>query len=218
MGWPSRKPTVARRRSSSDVVRPMVRRARCGTAVDPVEALFFSLQREKGADVVLDLARARPDIRFTLVETWTVDGNATARLRADALALRNVTLGRQNADVRSFFARARVLLAPSRYEESWGRVVTEAHLNGIPVLASDRGNLPDTVGPGGICLDPDGDPSDWRREFARLWDDAAHFQAMAQAARHAAERPELREETIVAALLRTLDAAAHRTGRPAGRS
>lgn len=49
---------------------------------------------------------------------------------------------------------ARVVLMPSLWEESFGRVAAEAMANGIPVLSSDRGALPETVGAGRFVEPP----------------------------------------------------------------
>jgi glycosyltransferase involved in cell wall biosynthesis len=46
-------------------------------------------------------------------------------------------------DIDEVFARTRILLVPSLYQEGFGLVATEAMLRGIPVLASDHGGLRD---------------------------------------------------------------------------
>ena len=45
-----------------------------------------------------------------------------------------------------------VVLMPSLWRESLGRVPIEAMANGVPVLASDRGALPETLGETGFVL------------------------------------------------------------------
>ena len=45
-----------------------------------------------------------------------------------------------------YFALTRVLVAPSVWDEPFGRVAAEAMINGIPPLVSDRGSLPHVVG------------------------------------------------------------------------
>jgi glycosyltransferase involved in cell wall biosynthesis len=65
------------------------------------------------------------------------------------------------------FRGARVLLAPSVWEEPFGRVAAEALLNGVPPIVSDRGGLPDAVNDGGFVLPlPDGLTLDTREPVA----------------------------------------------------
>ncbi|MCI7568407.1 MAG: glycosyltransferase [Desulfovibrio sp.] len=77
----------------------------------------------------------------------------------------NVDRARHMTNMKPIYAATRVLLAPSLWYESWGRVATEAVLNGIPVLASRSGGLPEAVGEGGICLDA---PEACRKDPLRL--------------------------------------------------
>ena len=56
-------------------------------------------------------------------------------------------------DPREFYAATRLVLMPSLWYESFGLVAAEAMLNGIPVLASNRGALPETIGDAGFLFD-----------------------------------------------------------------
>lgn len=47
-----------------------------------------------------------------------------------------------------------VMLFPSYYE-GFGMPVAEAMAVGVPVVASNRGSLPEVIGDGGLCVDPD---------------------------------------------------------------
>ena len=55
--------------------------------------------------------------------------------------LDNVDVGEHSDHMAEVYAVTRVLLVPSLDFESWGRVATEAVLNGIPVLCSDSGGM-----------------------------------------------------------------------------
>jgi len=90
------------------------------------------------------------------------------------------------------YASTRVLLVPSQWEaETWGRVVSEAQFSGIPVLASDRGALPETVGEGGAIIKYDAPACTWATELRRMWFDDLHYQQLRQAALAHSRRPEL---------------------------
>ena len=50
------------------------------------------------------------------------------------------------------YAASRVVLMPSLMSESFGLVAAGAMANGVPVLVSNRGALPETVGDAGFVL------------------------------------------------------------------
>ena len=66
----------------------------------------------------------------------------------------NVDMTPVTNNMRPIFAQTKVLIAPSLWWESWGRVATEAVLNQIPVLCSNSGGLPEAIGGAGIALAP----------------------------------------------------------------
>ncbi len=51
------------------------------------------------------------------------------------------------------YSATKLLLMPSLWNEAFGLVAAEAMLNGIPVLASNRGALPETIGDAGFLFD-----------------------------------------------------------------
>jgi glycosyltransferase involved in cell wall biosynthesis len=65
--------------------------------------------------------------------------------------------------------RAAVVLAPSQWEEPCPYAVLDALADGIPVLASDRGGLPELVGAESTL--PADDESAWTDALSSLWHD-----------------------------------------------
>lgn len=65
----------------------------------------------------------------------------------------NVFLVNGQDDIRKIYSITSVLLVPSLWFEPWGRVATEATLNGIPVVASNMGGLVQSTGGGGCLID-----------------------------------------------------------------
>jgi len=58
-------------------------------------------------------------------------------------------------DFREFYGRISVLLVPSLVEEAFSRVILEAAVNGIPVVANRVGGIPEALGEGGLLVDVD---------------------------------------------------------------
>jgi glycosyltransferase involved in cell wall biosynthesis len=190
---------------------------------EPTYVTFVNPQPEKGASVfariALELGRRRPEISLLVVEgRGTADG--LARLPVDLSGLTNLHRMANTPDPRDFYRVSRVVLMPSLWRESLGRVAVEAMANGIPVLASDRGALPETLGDAGFVLTiperytPSSPAVPTARELApwvalieRLWDDPefeARHRALAQseARRWDADRLVERHEAFFRSLSR----------------
>lgn len=119
---------------------------------EPVFFTFFNPEPAKGVELVIRLAALQPDWPFLVVagRAGGAEFAATAsRLGIDPSKLHNVTVSAGGVPVREVLALARAVLVPSLVEEAAGRVAAEAIANGIPVIVSDSGALPETVTPGG---------------------------------------------------------------------
>ena len=206
-------------------------RVRCDPAGAGAGAFvtFVNPEPAKGAGLVAGLAgelgRRRPDVRFLIVEGRGRAASLGGYGADLAAAVAAGTLRRlaNTPDPRRFYARSRVVLVPSVWEETFGRTAAEAQINGLPVLASDRGGLPETVGDGGLVLPlppgltaaphvapPAAALGPWLTAVLRLWDDADWRADLSRRARTAAER--FREGPLAArhdAALRTLLPPAH---------
>jgi glycosyltransferase involved in cell wall biosynthesis len=147
----------------------------CGAKV-----LFVNPTPIKGVELMFGLAAQCPDLEFLAVESWNLAANWRAHCQHRANALGNVQWLSPQTDMRSVYALARVLLMPSVWEESFGRTVIEAQLNGLPVLASNRGALVDTVGDGGLTVDPHAQIEVWADALRKLLDEHASFSAVAK--------------------------------------
>ncbi len=156
-------------------------------APDPRYVTLVNPQPEKGltvfARIAMELGRRRPDIPLLVVEGRAAS-DAIARLPADLSGLTNLNRMANTPDPRDFYRVSRVVLMPSLWRESLGRVAVEAMANGIPVLAGDRGALPETLGDAGFVFAiPDRytaanaaiptarEVAPWVAAIERLWDD-----------------------------------------------
>jgi len=60
------------------------------------------------------------------------------------------------SDMRPVYAHTACLVVASLFEETFGRVIVEANMNGIPVAALDRGACRETLGRGGVLFSTPG--------------------------------------------------------------
>lgn len=189
------------------VIHPIVEGSRYQTQSTRENVTFINPKPVKGLDIALAVARACPEIPFSFVEGWPLTAEEHEALLKDLSDLPNVTFRPSTKDMKSVYGRCKILLAPSRWQEAYGRVASEPQFSGIPVIASDRGGLPEAVGDGGILLDPDGPLEAWVSAVRRLWEDDAYYETLSQAALQHVRRPALTpekqldmwEEAIIAA-------------------
>lgn len=151
---------------------------------------FVNPSYEKGvfafARIADELGRRRPDIPLLVVE-----GRGSERTLADCgIDLRvhgNVSLMAHTHDPRKFWGVTRICLMPSLWWENQPLTAIEAMVNGIPVIGSDRGGLPEALGNAGVVLPlPDritpatrilpmaDEVAPWVEAVIRLWDESEH--------------------------------------------
>ena len=160
--------------------------------------LFVNPSHEKGvyvfARIAHELGRSRPDIPFLVIEGRGTEATLVG-CGLDLLESGNVFLMDHPPDPREFWGVSKICLMPSLWWESQGLVAVEAMFHGIPVLASDRGALPETLGRSGFVLPvPDrlttntrelplaDEVKDWIDIIIRLWDDESYYQVASEAA------------------------------------
>ncbi len=165
---------------------------------------FVNPQPHKGVFVVARIAevlgRERPDIPLLVVESrgashWI--GAANPAL-ADA---ENLFRMNNTPDPRDYYTVSRIVLMPSVWQESFGRVAAEAMINGIPVLGSTRGALPEVIDDEELLLDipvqytPESrelptvkEVRPWIDAIQRLWDDDSYYSQVSQRCRRRSQR------------------------------
>ena len=172
-----------------------------GEGRSPQYVTFVNPEPRKGVHVFARIAsvlgRCRPDISLLLVE-GAARTDFLSRSGIDLGGLKNVTIMPNTPDPRTFYAVARLLLMPSLMENA-GFVAMEAMSNGIPVLASNRGGLPETIGDAATTIDiparytPEtrdvptaAEVEPWVETIICPWDDPAEYERWSRAARERA--------------------------------
>ena len=158
--------------------------------------LFINPTQANGLEVALAVAGARPDLQFVFRENYPLTTAWRRYCYLEAARSGNIEWLTGTSDLESLYGGIRLLLAPRFSEEGFARSVTEAQLRGIPVLASDRGYLPQNVGPGGCTVDPDTPLDTWLDALDRMLADSDAWKSMCDAAREHAGRPELDPDAV----------------------
>lgn len=88
----------------------------------------------------------------------------------------------------AFYAAADLTVVPSLWEEPFGKVVAESMATATPVLASDRGGIPEIVTDGldGVLIGGPDDPRRLADAVIDLLSDTTRLEAMAEAGRRTA--------------------------------
>ena len=102
-----------------------------------------------------EIGNERPDIPIMVVESRGTAGHVVAAGLRGGFDLRrhgNIMVSPGVSQPRHIYAATRVLLVPSVWEEPFGRVASEAVLNGIPPIVCERGGLAEAAGGGGFVV------------------------------------------------------------------
>jgi glycosyltransferase involved in cell wall biosynthesis len=137
-----------------------------------------SVHPNKGLEVLLEAATKLPEGTWTL----NVAGRGFTAYERDLHAKYGGIpaikfLGYVDSEV--LLQQTDVLVAPSLLSETFGRVVIEAYAHGVPVIASDRGGMPELVeaGRSGYLIDPS-HPNHLTMKMQSFIDDPAMIEKM----------------------------------------
>ncbi len=167
--------------------------ARYGLAGRRVVLFFGGLKPRKNLGLLLDAWRAlaplHPDTTLLVAGGGALLGELKARATRLGLDGRAVFTGYvAEAEKADHFNLGDVFFFPSAME-GFGLTVAEAMSSGLPVVASNRGSIPELVveGEGGFVCDPTG-PSRFIEKLSRLLGDRALGEKLGRANRERVER------------------------------
>jgi len=140
---------------------------------------LINMGENKGARLFWTLTRIMPERKFIAVK-----GGYSEQIVANKVPA-NVEVIEHTPDIRSVYAKTRLLLMPSAYE-SWGRTGIEAAASGIPTIAHPTPGLLESLGEAGTFADR-GDIADWVEAIRALDDPDLYAEKSAAALARSAE-------------------------------
>lgn len=174
-------------------------------------ALLLNGRPDKGLPLILEVAQRLRDVPFRVVASQMPRELVEAEIRKANID--NVDIVNWTQDTASLYRDARVVLVPSySFVETFSRVVIEAQRFGVPVVGSDRGNVPLLLQQSGTALPEIADL--WADEIKRLFEDDVYHRERALEARKNADS--YRFEDQPARLTRLVHSATRRVGVAVG--
>jgi len=148
------------------------------------------LSHEKGVDTLLGAARKFPFLSVRIAG----DGPLYSELKRGSPENVSFVGWLDAGQLNEFYRKARFVVVPSKWFEVCPIVILEAMANGLPVIASKIGGLPEIVENGvtGFLFEP-GNAKDLADKMKLLWEDINLCRRMGEAARERAMR-EYRDE------------------------
>lgn len=156
----------------------------------PVYLTMFNPVKIKGGEIFKRIALEIPEYKFLAVEGWhhlkeksfgrwdyqkmRLMANAYGEKEVlipeevDLSGIKNIKYIKAVKDVRKIYQKTKILLLPSLWEEASARVIREAMVNGIPVIASDTGGTREVIDKGGIVIENYLKTNSWIQEIKKF--------------------------------------------------
>jgi glycosyltransferase involved in cell wall biosynthesis len=200
---------IANHQRRPSVVPCIVNSNNCRVESTREVVLYINPHPRKGVDLAWAIAEAATGLKFVFQESWRLNENRRMEVTTRAQNLVNVEFRAATNRPAEIYRDARVLLAP--YGPERPRVVDEAQVNGIPVVASNVPGLDESVGTGGVLIDPEGPIDAWTSVLERLQTDEIYYDELLNAAIRHSKRAEIQPEYLTEIFERELQHAIERS-------
>ena len=182
----------------SIIVGPFIKKENYATKKRGRKILMINPIPEKGGNIVLEIAKKMKEREFLLVGKWqhVAMNKEVIKLEREFLKLDNVIRKPNSTDMKKLFEDCYCLLMPSVVNEAYGRIVAEAQISGIPVIASKQGALIETVGKGGLTIDINEPIEKWVDALDLIYSDSNLYEELSKNAISESLKLERKEDYI----------------------
>lgn len=154
------------------IFNPPVMPERCKGKKRGEHVTLINCGENKGGDWLIKIAAEMPDVDFMGVQ----GGYSEQIMDLDS---ENIWYVKRTANVKLIYEQTKILIVPSG-AESWGRVIHEAMINGIPVIATPNPGVKECGGDAVVYIDrilikP------WVNEIRKLLTDSVYYQKRSEA-------------------------------------
>jgi glycosyltransferase involved in cell wall biosynthesis len=132
----------------------------------PQYVTLSNLNENKGGQILIDIAKAAPEIEFLGVR-----GSYWKQVEDSTLS--NVTYINNTPQIKEVYAMTKILIMPSK-DETWGRTAVEAMSSGIPVIVAPTPGLKECVQDSALLVERS-EIKEWVRLIRRLHNDKAFY-------------------------------------------
>jgi glycosyltransferase involved in cell wall biosynthesis len=130
-----------------------------------------NLNENKGGQILIDIARAAPEIQFLGVR-----GSYWKQIEDHTLT--NLTYIDNTPKIKDIYMLTNILIMPSK-EETWGRTAVEAMSSGIPVISAITPGLKECCEDAALFVERT-DIKEWVRLIRRLTQDSGFYEEYAK--------------------------------------
>jgi len=138
------------------------------------------VSREKGVDMIIEVARRHPEVSFKLA------GAVRDKELIEGLPANVELVGYLSGEnLAKFYQAARFFVMASRWYEGFPMTILEAASYGKTMIAPDHGGFTEIIGAGAEAIGwlfPPGDINALEKEIVELWSDPIETQRLGQAA------------------------------------
>lgn len=132
----------------------------------PEYVTLSNLNENKGGHILIDIAKAAPEIKFLGVR-----GSYWKQIEDPTVT--NITYIDNTPKIKEVYAQTKILIMPSK-DETWGRTAVEAMASGIPVIAAPTPGLKECCQDSALFVERS-NIEEWVRLIRRLINDKSFY-------------------------------------------